>query len=136
MTEPYPFPATYYPSHDFNFNRGYVTEIALQHDGDWTIVWTDNVAVLTYQPFYVVLTLTINPKVFEWSSNVYSLDYVVERDFYIFPPDPVEHDMPIAVAWTVQPGHYRPLIAINPVNAGTNLYYHTLPPAPDDYWEH
>jgi hypothetical protein len=123
------------PSAKFAFPRSYIKGIQiLDYDDD--IVWTANVAVVSIviPGFTGTHTFIFRENFFEWNSNVYTLDYPLERVFYVQPPDPVEHDTPVScdVHWDIN--QIFPVIRYAIPGAPVTLPAHPLPPAPPDWW--
>jgi len=44
-------------------------------------------------------TVVIDPRVFAWSSNAYSLDFVIEDSYYQNDPDPTHYPMDFALSY-------------------------------------
>lgn len=69
----------------------------------------------------------------DWSSNVYSLDFLVEYNYYINFSGDTEKVLPIQLGWASAAQTLRP--SINIVFAlGTVIVPFDMPPQPSSYW--
>jgi hypothetical protein len=122
------------PSLRFFFNRGWVTEWDVF--GDWPSGhFEDNVHIgrsldASDWYFYVIM----KPNVWEWSSNMYSLDYMLQDAYATSVPLGITVPLTMDVLW--QPNTSRPFPYLQMNRAGSEIYQYTqvLPPAPSSYW--
>jgi hypothetical protein len=78
-------------------------------------------------------TIVFREEFWEWSSNVYSLDFVIEENYYQVFPDTTKIVLPLTLGWASAPQSLRK--AINVVlDLGVDVYTFTLPPSPTGYW--
>lgn len=131
-------PVTYssiVPSAKFAFPRSYIKGVQIG-DYDDDIVWTENVAVVSINiPGFVgTHTFIFQEEFWEWNSNCYTLDFPLERVFYVQPPDPVEHDTPVDLILIQAVNEPRTVLRYSIPGAPIILQAHTLPPAPADWW--
>lgn len=121
------------PQGQFAFPRSYCGGIEIRHDisapswsGNLVQFWIagspDALCVVTFQPNFI-----------EWSSNRYTLDYVVDQAVYSYPPNPTVFDLPYYLVWRVPNVGARPGILFDVTYGGT-YSVHALPPQPTDYW--
>lgn len=117
----------------FNLPRSYVAGVVISSDystfptlSGQTISW-DSAAGYSY-------SLRIADIFFAWSSNVYSLDRVMDE-----PSSSIDcHLFPCFDVVQVRFGHFlndgKPAIKLQPLATLTTQRFIALPPAPPDYW--
>lgn len=125
----------YSPQAKFSFNRAYLEGFFVPWNPDTDTYWTDNV-MFYIAPFYGTNGyITIRPNVWEWSSNTYTLDYVVESCTINFPPSPDYNELPYSLGWELSPDKRIPYITLHPYGvSGTGGVRHSFPHAPPGYW--
>jgi hypothetical protein len=122
------------PNGDFAFDRAYAFEIGLRSSG-FTVTWVDNQVTLlepTVGAYYIVLI--VDERIWQWSSNVYTLGFFFRQLYYVVPPVPTHNPAGAVVSWETALNHPRPIIMVDPFLTSTTPLYHPLPPAPADWW--
>jgi hypothetical protein len=122
------------PKGQFYFPRSYVRQLRFTAGG-WPATWADNVFTLFVgSPLVYTEVVIFRTNFVTWSSNCYSLDYIVEQIYYFVPGQWPPSPAGAGVNWF--PTSDTGLIAIQIDLVATSLPYFTveLPPAPDDYW--
>jgi len=135
MTHPHGI-ITYVPSGQLNLPRSYLTMLKVHTNHVNVPDYNDGVITWTHSPPDSVIGYTkLKDNFVTWSSNVYSLDYMVEYWYYKILPSPTEYEWggELSIAWdqTVQ----RMCLVVATTSADTD-YYFGLPPAPPYYWAH
>jgi hypothetical protein len=135
MTHPHGI-VTCLPQNQFRFTRAYITmlkvhtnSINVPHFSGYEITWQHN------PPDTVLGHTGFKHNFIDWSSNTYSLDYLVEFWYFtvgIGGPE-IEWGGELSIAWdnTVK----RTCLVVATTAADTD-YYFDLPPAPPTYWTH
>ena len=123
-----------YPSNHFAFTRSYITELSIMGDtndvdrvGDTFTMWIDR--SIGYGVTYV-----LQPYILPWSSNHYTVDYVVYDCWWHAFFDGVHHPQIYAVNvwWRNTP--IRQTLSIVQPAAGTMEKHFAIPAAPPTYW--
>lgn len=128
-------PGTYHPGGQFAFPRSYLAGVWFQFNAGSSVVWTDNFAAVTDVGGVVTAGIEIAPEAFVWSSNCYTLDFLITQSWYKVAPSPTEIPLPFALTWFIDPDTTWPYVVYQPFSAiGTGDFKHTLPSTPDDYW--
>jgi hypothetical protein len=70
-----------------------------------------------------------------WSSNTYSLDWIIEWWFFKIAPSPTEIEWGGEVSFAWDNFVMTNCLIIATAAADTD-YYYDLPPSPADYWPH
>jgi len=121
------------PSPKFAFPRSYVLNLAFTAGG-WPMTQADNVFTLVVgSPVVYTEVLELYPNFFEWSSNRYTLDYIVKSIGYFTPGGPLS-PAGVGVNWFPNDDPPTPSILFDFVATGSPLRRFSLPPAPPDYW--
>jgi hypothetical protein len=79
--------------------------------------------------------IKIDRRFWDWSSNSWTLDWLIEESYYYVLPDPTHIAMPFSLSYFIWPAGVVPSVVFQPF--GINfLDYHVfpLPPAPATYW--
>lgn len=126
---------TFVPQGQFNFPRSYVAGVWLSFDTGSLVSWFTN-RVTFLDPSHTVFgTILFAPEFWDWSSNVYSMDFLILESWYSFPPSPVEIPLPFRLIYYLDPLDNVPYFVYQPFSAiGTGAFKHLLPPAPPTYW--
>lgn len=123
-----------HPQNQFNFPRSYVKKLRVITNHVNSVSYTDGVITWGHVPPDAVDGQTVlKPNFVVWSSNVYSLDYLVQAWWYRINPDPTK------IEWGGECNFvYDPIQKCNVIEIATALadttYYFDLPPAPPTYW--
>jgi len=125
----------YNPSGQFNLPRSYVFDIRVyvQHTLSHAYM-TDNIITVDYSPvpnFLAVIVLA--PNFMPWSSNSYSLDYIIQDSYYRINPDPTHIPLDIQVGWASSSQTLRSAINIV-LDLGVDIFTFPLAAAPPGYW--
>lgn len=123
-----------YPSDKFSFTRSYACQISIIGDtgdidqsGDIFTMWID-------RSIGYGITYVLNPFILPWSSNGYTLDYVVYDCWWHAFFDGVHHPQAYTVNFWFRDDPVRATISIvQPLGGVVETFIH-LDGAPDDYW--
>lgn len=124
---------TFLPNGRFAFPRSYVQGLYVRHDPG-AVTWDGE--LLT---FIVAGTPNALVKVYfdarfaAWSSNRWTLDFVVTHGTYEYPPAPSVFDLPFYVQFMTPPGGKAPHLLIDAMYGSTYSFI-TLPLQPFYYW--
>ena len=115
-------------------NRAYLGAFAFQWQPDMTLLTTGNPWIWRENVYGGYIThLKFKPEFWSWSSNGYSLDWIIQ-DFWVEPPGggaPIP-GQPATFGIGASPGG---IFGIGISWGGSASYeQHALPPAPSDYW--
>lgn len=123
-----------YPSNKFAFPRSYITRVGVR-SGPAAAIWTDNQVDLVNLSTGALYWTTIFWDTFwTWSSNRYTLDYIVSDCFYfptpLSPPTPLD----VIVVYETDPTTFEGIITVSPFAGQPMLFTHPTPPSPTDFW--
>lgn len=123
-----------YPGNTFAFPRSYVTQLSVLGDSADVEFSGDLVTMFISRPLNYGVAYILQPYIQPWSSNRYTLDFVVQDCWWFFGLDGVHHvqDFTVNVWWRGTPA--RPTLTLVQPLAGTQEAFLDLPPAPPDYW--
>lgn len=80
-------------------------------------------------------TVSIAERVYNWSSNNYSLDFTIEDSYYQDLPDTTKHPMSYLLAYFAAGVNGRPHWVFFPFGlAFVDDHFFELPPAPSTWW--
>jgi len=126
---------SYIPGAKFASPRSYLAGIWFNFNPGSTVVWTDNFAHVTDAGGVVTAGVRFAPEFFVWSSNVYSLDFMVIESWYKVAPSPSEIPLPFLLQFYQDPVAKIPYIFYSPFSSPPAAdYKHFLPFGPPDYW--
>jgi len=133
MTHP-PGIMTFVPQAKFWFPRSYAEKLWIHTNSVNVPHLVDGEIIWTHSPPDSVLGFTkIKANVFEWTSNTYSLDYVVEWWYYTIGTGGPEFEWGGEVSFAWSPAVKKNCLVIATVAADTDYYFDL--PAPDfPYW--
>ena len=125
---------TYFPNGKFAFPRSYLSQFILgintpvTQDGR-TFTFVDGFGTSIY-------TIRFKAEFWDWSSNRYTLDWIIEDAYYQSYPIPgAPVTFPFYFAYYFAPTDDLPSVIFLPygVDFPTRFFY-PLPPPPPDYW--
>ncbi len=134
-TSPVPAPGgTFSPNGRFTMPRSYVGAFVLNVTA--TVVQTDGLFEFT-DPTNPNghFRVKVDSRFWDWSSNVWTLDWIIEESAYHYLPDPTFHPMYFSLDYTTYGPSVIPTVKFYPfglIFPDNHLYQ--LPPAPPDYW--
>ncbi len=134
MAQPIGF-QTCIPQAKFAFPRSYVWGVQIQ-SGAALAVWTDNhMDLIDTMTSYVYWSLTFDPRFWGWSSNRWTLDFVLTEAYYTVPPSPTHLDLPVTVSWrTDWIQNVFPVINVAAFGTGGTFQFKQLAHQPSSYW--
>ena len=123
-----------YPSNKFSFTRSYACSLSFlgdsgdfDQDGDTFTMWID-------RPTGYGVTYVLRPYILPWSSNGYTLDYVVDDCWWHQFFDSVHHPQAFTVNFWFRGDPVRPTITVVQPLAGSIETFFSLEGAPAGYW--
>lgn len=123
-----------YPSDKFAFPRSYVRSVGVR-SGTALAIWTDNRMDLTDPSTGVTYwTYVFKPEFWAWSSNRWTLDWILEESYYIPFVGSPKVPLNVVCIWVYEVGQFYPTIEVNPFPGQPFLNQHVLQGAPPDYW--
>ncbi len=135
MTHP-PGIISYVPGGKFWFPRSYFTLLKVHTNHVNSVTYADGLITWGHVPPDAVIGYTkIRDQIIPWTSNTYSLDFVVEWWYYMILPSPTEYEWGGEVSYAFDPVVKQQCLIIA-TEAGDTDYYFEVPPAPPDYWPH
>lgn len=78
--------------------------------------------------------IVIFEKFYPWSSNKYTMDFVIEQSYYVTDPSPTETPMPFTLIFAPTSDGVNGLFFFPFGAPFTDNNIFLLPPAPPDYW--
>jgi hypothetical protein len=125
--------AIYLPSGDYTFTASYLGGLWVRHDPG-LLSWDGTVLqFIIAGPPDALCIVTFKDMFQAWSSNRYSLDYILESATYEYPPNPTKHDLPFYVQWMIPPDHWQAHLLID-TTYGAQYSSVPFPSAPPGYW--
>ena len=127
---------SYVPQAKAWFPRSYITMLKVHTNHVNVPSFSDGLITWVHSPLDAVTGYTkIRDNVYDWNSNVYSLDFVVEYWYYTISPSPTEFEWggEISIAWDDAVKHTCLVVAT--VSADVD-YYFPLPSPTVPYWTH
>lgn len=124
----------YQPQARFEFNRAYVPHFVVT-TGGWPYSFTgftfrlDVGSPLIFSDFIV-----FNPKFVVWSSNSYTLDYIVDEVYYTVPGNPTHNPATDVLAWAYHPPGTVTTLFFDLLAVGAPFRKIALPPQPLNWW--
>lgn len=125
---------TFFPNGRFTMPRSYVGAFVLNvtapvTQADNAIEFTDPLNPLVH--FHI----KIDRRFWDWSSNTWTLDHIVEESWYYVLPSPTTAPMPFSLSYFTYSTNAIPSLGFQPFGI-TFPDYHPfpLPTAPPDYW--
>lgn len=125
---------TFVPTARFSFPRSFINELVLYRNLD-AVTFIGNVfTIYAPPPDPTTATIKILPAFIAWSSNGYTLDYLVTECYYQLTPGGTENPMPFDVVFHVNPtnGHNQLVIGWFGLHADPETF--PLESAPSSYW--
>lgn len=123
-----------FPSPEFAFTRSYAAQLGFYGDstdidqsGDTFTVWLD-------RPTGYGIVYVLNDFIQPWSSNRYTLDFVVADCWWIYNFDGFHHPQAFTVNYWWRGFPLRPTISLIQPSAGSLETFIPLPHSPVDYW--
>jgi hypothetical protein len=122
------------PNGRFAFNRGYVKALAVRAGGWPVTVDVTTVSIAVGSPLIYTNYIQFEPNFWAWSSNTYTLDWVVAACWYVVPGG-----TPAPATWGVNwfanvPPPYPVALDLDPIATDLPYTWVDLPPAPPGYW--
>lgn len=118
----------------FSIPRPYMEGIEIGNT--WTsIVMVDNVITLTgFAGFTYRNIFVIRPNVMTWTSNNYSLDYILEDHWGDLPPDPTHLPFYVTTEYIGADADFPGRVILRLPGSDTQRAFFPLPPSPSSYW--
>lgn len=127
--------AAYVPGGQFNFPRSYVYRVTFGFGAGAIITPSGGNFYITDGTNPIVhVVCNFRPNAWAWSSNVYSLDYLIEDWWLIIDPNPNPLPLNFALYYQVWTADNIPELAIN-IAGATTRYENAMPDAPPGYWK-
>lgn len=96
---------------------------------------TDNVITLFgLTPFLYYNVFVINPLVIPWSSNTYTLDYMLIDNYSVVPPSTSHDPFTVTVEYLTPYFDLPGRILIRLLGYDNQRAFFPIPPSPADYW--
>lgn len=122
------------PANQFNFPRSYVTKLKVFTNHVNSVNYSGGLITWGHIPPDAVDGQTkLKDNFIAWSSNVYSLDYLVEWWWFRINPDPTKIEWGGECNFKWDATLKTNVIEIATAAADT-VYYYDLPPSPPSYW--
>jgi len=122
------------PQAKFAFPRSYFYEIVVEDQAPTILRVGNNIHTIIDASVGYGIWYIINPKMWAWSSNRYTLDHVVLDCWWEYGFDGVHHPQDYGVAWNGEPLRLKTHILINNPFLTTNFARFPVDPQPSNYW--
>jgi hypothetical protein len=127
--------ANYAPSAKFAFPRSYVRGFCVRVNAP--VTFTTNKAIFfdAGNP-NIRYTIETDIRFYNWSSNRYTLDFIITESYYQTLPNVAKTAVPYRVTWIISPVNKSVYLEYLPYSAAfIPRYYTDYPPAPPSYWK-
>lgn len=126
---------TFVPGARFALPRSYWYGVWLSFNSDAVVSWVGNEVTFLDPPSGVTGLIGFEPRAWSWSSNCYTLDFLIVESWYRVPPSPTQNPLPFVLTYFVDPSDGKPYMVYSPFGAvGTGAFKHQAPPPPPGYW--
>lgn len=125
---------TFHPSNRFTIPRSYVGGFVLNVTA--VVVQTDNLFEFT-DPLNPngQFRVRVDPRFWSWSSNTWTLDWIIEESVYRYLPDTTFHPMAFVLDYWTRPLGAVPTVKFYPFGiVFPDDHFYPLEGAPPDYW--
>lgn len=125
---------TFTPSPNFSFPRSYIVDFYVFRNGN-TIVQTVNKFVVTdaFDP-NLTATFVLHENFLPWSSNGFTLDFIVQESYYQTTPGGMQIPLPFNIDFYVSPLTRRSGLYLGWLGLKINPEHFDLEPQPPGYW--
>lgn len=123
-----------YPGNTFAFPRSYMHQLSLLGDSSDTEQSGDVFTMWINRAIGYGVTYVLQPYILPWSSNRYTLDFVVYDCWWFANFDGIHHPQGFTVNYWWRGSPARPTITLVQPLAGTQESFFEIPPPPPDYW--
>jgi len=124
----------YAPSPKFNIPRAYVSELFLHIEGNLTYTVSGSEITFLYAPIPLYRAyLKFQDKFWNATSNMFTLDWIVEWNYQTSFPGDTETTFFLGVAYNYDAFNNRVAIDLTTVSPSLHSRY-SLPPFPTEYW--
>lgn len=126
--------STFTPGAKFAFPRSYIRSIAVV-DRSTDVDFVDN-EIIVHSTDLPDLSLhyVLEPRFLPFSSNAYTLDFVVCDAFYTFAPTYTPNNWAFNTTYEINPNDLKPMIVISAAFSALYRTYLSIPQPPDDWW--
>jgi len=121
------------PQAKFAFPRSYIRGIGIQIVSG-TITPITNGWVLQNPPSPALYYVVLEDRFWDWSSNAYTLDFVVKESYWTPDGSPSYVPMPFLVTYYTDTPNKSPYLIYSPFSSPGGVTYFELPSAPPGYW--
>lgn len=123
------------PDAKFGFARSYIHQITFGFGVGASFAQTDNDFIVTDTTNPIVhVKARFNPRFWTWSSNCYTLDFLMLDWWLYVDPSPVPIPLAFSVYYGIDPVTLRPEAFVF-IAGWTQRYKFILPPPPPHYWQ-
>lgn len=123
-----------FPSSHFALPRSYYFQLSLLGDSGDVDQAGDTLTMYISRPLNYGIVYVLNPFVIPWSSNRYTLDYIVYDCWWFFGFDGVHHPQAYTVNYWQRGSPARDTLTIVQPLAGTIETFIPIDPPPPSYW--
>lgn len=123
------------PRPKFAFSRPYVAGILFSFDAGSSVVFSGDSADFVDPSGTVHGRVSIEPVAHVWTSNAYTLDFMIVESWYAFAPFTTQIPLPFLLEWFPHPVTGTPWMRYSPFStAGNSEFKWVFPPSPTGYW--
>lgn len=124
----------YIPQPQFAFPRSFLEGIEIRHDLT-SPSWSGSLCSFWIAgPPDALCKVKFKDEFIPWSSNRYTLDWIVEWATYEYPPNPATADLPYYLVYRIPDNRFRGSVLLD-VTYGSLYTVHQLAAAPGSYWQ-
>jgi len=125
----------YSPQAKFWFRRSYLRGFSLEVTASGIAIAGNVITFINPGLPSQHFTIVIEPRVFAWSSNAYSLDFIVSESYYQNDPDPTHYPMDFALSYFF-PEPHAPYVNFQPFGISfPDKTFFDFDLQPSGYWQ-
>jgi len=125
---------TYAPSPNFVLQRSYFDDVRWDAESHLGFTQSGSLFTLTYSPLPLYRAyVKFDDRFWNWSSNTYTLDFIIEYCYEQLSPSDPETDAGLTVALEFDTNIKRFAVVLRTVSPSVNHYY-DLPARNQPYW--
>jgi len=126
---------TYAQSGKFAFPRSFIKNVNFRFGANALFTQSEGNFFITDGNNPIVhVVCNYQPNFWLWSSNTYTLDYVLKDWWVLVDPDPTPQPLNFDYGWWINPTSKVPELVLS-LSGFSHEYPYALPPAPPSYWK-
>jgi hypothetical protein len=125
---------TFTPNGRFSVPRSFINDIVVYHNGDTIVQVANSFTIHAPFPDPTIGFFRLDNRFWGWSSNYWTLDYIITDCWYKLGGVGAEIPMPFQLHYYNEPTTGRTGLSFGWFSAESDPHPHPLPSAPLNYW--